>query len=494
MKELLGAEFPDYLASLDEERARSLRVNTGKWRLSEADDSLGDLLTGPVPWVPEGRYYRPDARPGTMPEYAAGLFYLQEASAMTPGSVLPLAENRPPRVLDLCAAPGGKATQIAARLAGRGVLYANDISASRAQTLLRNLERAGAPRIFVTAERPERLAEEYPESFDSVLVDAPCSGEGMFRKDGAMIRDWIAKGPSFYQPLQRKILESAARLTAPGGWLLYSTCTFSREEDEGNIEDFLNAHGEFELRDIPDRPGFSEGFLPGTVRLWPQRVHAEGHFFALMRKKSAPEAAADAGQGETACRGGMAPDHVGEEGSAEGDWEKDFSDWKKKNGGRNKNNGSRRLSSFRGNRRKSTAGGLRVDSVEVPAEFTDMLPDGIPYVRENKVYLLPAGETPRGGLRYLRTGLLLGETRSGRFLPSQALAMAAPRGAFPDRVDLGRDGAVRYLRGETVSTDGADVKGEEGIVLVTMGGFPLGWARRQKNRLRNMLNPGWRQQ
>lgn len=462
MQEMLGTEFPDYLASLTEERTRSLRINTGKWTLAQAQENLGDLLTDPVPWVPEGWYYQNDARPAVWPQYAAGLYYLQEASAMTPGSVLPLREGTGLRVLDLCAAPGGKATQLAARLGARGVLYANDISASRAQTLLKNLERAGAARIFVTAEQPDRLALSYPDYFDSVLVDAPCSGEGMIRKDAGILHDWVQRGPAYYQPLQREILESAASMTAAGGGLLYSTCTFSWEENEGNIEDFLRHHPEFALEDIPMRPGFSAGFLSGTVRLWPQRVHAEGHFLALMRK---------AGQVDRRISVIKAIDQT---------VSSEVPGKKRKHSGRNT-----------GRIRKQEQRGV---VLQIPEEYTSILPDGVPYALDNRVYLLPEGEQPRAGLRYLRTGLLLGEDRHGRFVPSQALAMAASRGSFPSRVDLKQDDTMRYLKGETVRPQEAFMTGTDGIVLVTWNEFPLGWARRQNGSLRNMLNPAWRLQ
>ena len=237
-------EYRRYLDSLTESPAAGLRINTLKWTPEEAEDAL-PFLTGDVPWAYGGKYYAPEARPSRSPAYFAGLYYLQEASAMTPGDLLPVSPGD--RILDLCAAPGGKSTQLAARLAGTGVLYANDISASRAQALLKNLEMAGAARIFVTAETPERLENVFPEYFDGILTDVPCSGEGMFRRNNTMTKDWLLRGPAYYQPIQREILSRAAGMTAPGGYLLYSTCTFSREENEDNIEWFLSEHPGFSL-------------------------------------------------------------------------------------------------------------------------------------------------------------------------------------------------------------------------------------------------------
>ena len=230
----------------------------------------------PVPWTGNGFYYSSEAgdeggvRPSKHPAYYCGLYYLQEPSAMTPAAMLPVKPGD--RVLDLCAAPGGKSTELGARLKGRGMLVSNDISYSRARALLKNLELAGIPNICVTSESPERLAEVWPEFFDKILVDAPCSGEGMFRRDEDMVKDWTAHGPSYYAPIQRQIAVQAVRMLKPGGMLLYSTCTFSRFEDEGNIEYILEHYPQMELctLDLSAVPGAADGIeSPGWYHyLW----------------------------------------------------------------------------------------------------------------------------------------------------------------------------------------------------------------------------------
>lgn len=455
---MLGSEYPDYLASLEEPCALSLRLHTGKWDAEQARDCL-PFLGEPVPWAEGGFYYQDGAQPAKHPAYSAGLYYLQEASAMSPGAVLPVEEGE--RVLDLCAAPGGKATQVAARLGRRGVLYANDISASRAQALRKNLELAGVRNVFITAETPEKLASAYPEYFDRILVDAPCSGEGMFRRDSALVRDWNARGPAYYAPLQAQILGEAVRMLRPGGQLLYSTCTFSREENEDNVERFLAAHPEMTLQTIPARPGFSEGFLPGTVRLWPQRVRGEGHFLALLEK---------AGEKR------RMPQH--------------FAD------GRSLPEAEERKST---KRKKSVSGKYSSSSAALcPPDWEEKLSSvltGRNLVRRDDVlYALPQGESARPGLRYLRTGLRLGSWKRERFAPSQALAMALGRDEYPDRVSFGWEDerVLRYLKGESIDAVGAAVCGEEGWCLVCVDGYPLGWAIRRGIALKNKYDPGWR--
>ena len=229
MKALLGEEYDAYLASFDEERFYGLRVNTLKLSAEEMA-ARGVFSLRPVPWCETGFYYDVAERPAKHPYYHAGLYYLQEPSAMSPAATLPIGEGD--RVLDLCAAPGGKTTQLGARLGGTGLLVANDISAGRAKTLLKNVELAGIRNAIVMSETPERIAERLPHFFDKILVDAPCSGEGMFRKEPDMVKSWDAEMLAFCRSEQAKILEACAPMLKAGGMLLYSTCTFSPEENE----------------------------------------------------------------------------------------------------------------------------------------------------------------------------------------------------------------------------------------------------------------------
>ena len=278
MKILLGKEYEEFLKTYEEPRRYGLRVNTLKISAQEFE-KIAPFPIERLPWIPGGYWYEkcgtePDegmtgkhagpskeegrmAEPSRHPFYYAGLYYLQEPSAMTPASVLPVEPGD--RVLDLCAAPGGKATALAAKLKGKGLLVANDISASRAKALLKNLEVFGVTNAFVTNTVPAKLAGQFPLFFDKILVDAPCSGEGMFRKDAANARAWSPEKVEDCAKIQKGILCAAVAMLRPGGLLLYSTCTFAPEEDEQAAAYLLKKFPEMELCDIPWYEGFSHG-------------------------------------------------------------------------------------------------------------------------------------------------------------------------------------------------------------------------------------------
>ena len=245
MREMLGEEeYAQYIRSYEDERQYGLRVNTLKCSPEELERS-GLFGARRIPWVENGFFYNGDERPARHPYYSAGVYYLQEPSAMTPASRLEVHPGE--RVLDLCAAPGGKATELGAKLQGRGILVANDISNSRAKALLRNLELFGVKNAFVTNELPGKLASCFPEYFDRILVDAPCSGEGMFRKDPAVAKTWDEDRPAYFAKLQRDIVMCASRMLRPGGTMLYSTCTFAKEENEGTVSWLLSKCPELHL-------------------------------------------------------------------------------------------------------------------------------------------------------------------------------------------------------------------------------------------------------
>lgn len=249
----LGSEYEDFLASFDRPLCTGLRRNPLKTGFT---GDLSRFSLSPVPWCPTGFYYDAVSRPGLSPYHAAGLYYLQEPSAMAPAELLDPQPGE--RVLDLCAAPGGKSTQLAGKLRGKGLLVCNEINAKRAKILSGNIERLGISNALVLNEHPKRLEERFAGYFDKILVDAPCSGEGMFRKEEAAVTDWTEDTNAICANRQLEILTSAAAMLRPGGRLVYSTCTFSPVENEGVISDFLWKNPDFSV-EKPDVPFFSPG-------------------------------------------------------------------------------------------------------------------------------------------------------------------------------------------------------------------------------------------
>lgn len=289
MKTQLGDEYDAFAQSLERPRAVALRFNPLKGERTE----LPFVRQG-VPWEPEGFYYDPEARPGLHVYHEAGVYYLQEASAMAPVSLLDPQPGE--KICDLCAAPGGKTTQIAGRMRGEGFLLCNEINPKRAKILSRNIERMAVANALVTNEHPENLAKRFAGFFDRVLVDAPCSGEGMFRKEEAAVTDWSQETVEMCARRQAEILHSAARLVRPGGRLVYSTCTFAPEEDEQAVANFLAAHPEFAPEKV-SAPWFVPG-ENGSHRMWPHKLLGEGHFAAVLRKNGGEETDIPASKGD----------------------------------------------------------------------------------------------------------------------------------------------------------------------------------------------------
>lgn len=421
MRKLLGDEYSDFLLSYDKPSYHGLRINRLKIT-SEDFINLSPFELQNIPYIDNGFIYNDKDNPAKDAYYHAGLYYLQEPSAMLPANRLPICKGD--KVLDLCAAPGGKATELAGKLGRSGLLYANDISASRALALLKNLELASADNIYVTAETPENLAKRLPEFFDKILCDVPCSGEGMFRKDSSLIKSWIDKGPQYYQPIQRGIIDSAYEMLAPGGMLMYSTCTFSEAEDEDNILYFLEKHDDMELVDIEWYEGFSHGTkgLDKCVRVFPHKMIGEGHFLALLKKKAL----------------------------------------------NNVDNTEDRP----------------VDNIADRKKISKQSKDK----KETIEYLLPAMKDNgyRDGIRYIRTGLMLGD--------SQSFAMTLNCDSFKNSISFSHDDirVSKYLKGETIFLeDGEEI--EKGLALVLVDGYALGFVKAdQSMKLKNLYNKGWR--
>ncbi len=455
MKNLLGAEYGAFLASYEEPRRFGLRVNTLKISVEEFIKLVPFHLTK-IPWLENGFYYEKEDDPARHPFYYAGLYYLQEPSAMTPAHILPVTPGD--YVLDLCAAPGGKATALAAKLQGQGLLVANDISASRAKALLKNIEVFGTKNAFVTNAVPAKMAEQFEETFDKILVDAPCSGEGMFRKDIANARAWSLEKVASCAKIQRDITQQAVRMLRPGGWMLYSTCTFAPEENEGTIAYLLEHCPEMELVDIPWQEGFVHGGarwlndslqevkgvsdLQKCVRIFPHRMGGEGHFLALLRK-----------------RGELSGIHTQVQ----------------RKGGRPSREEEKVLCDFF----SDVTMDWKMEQIEV---------------RAGQVYFVPQPPHMMGKLPFLRNGLYLGEIKRGRFEPAQAFAMALRSSEYASILDFDqKDPRVRrYLSGETVEADDMSPARTKGWQLVCVNGYPLGWGKLVNGTLKNKYHPGWR--
>ena len=356
MKHQLGEAYPAFLESLERPRAVALRFNPLKGEAPE----LPFVMNG-VPWEPMGYYYDPEARPGLHPYHEAGVYYLQEASAMAPVALLDPQPGE--RICDLCAAPGGKTTQIVGRMLGEGFLLCNEINPKRAKILSRNIERMGVSNALVTNEHPERLAERFENFFDRVLVDAPCSGEGMFRKEEAAVTDWSQETVEMCARRQGEILHSAAKMVRPGGRLVYSTCTFAPEEDEGAVAAFLESHPEF-TPEVIETPWF-DPVENGGHRMWPHKLLGEGHFAAVLRKN----------EGEADSAGPMPGEKLPKEWTA---FAKDL-------------------------------------NIE--------LPEGKALLFGQNLFWAPKEMPDIRRLKVMRPGLELGEVKKGRFEPAHALAI-----------------------------------------------------------------------
>lgn len=384
MKELLKDEYNKYLSSFNEKPISSIRIN--EYKVKDFLN-ISPFKLKKIPFIHNG-YYTENENLGKHPYYDAGLYYIQEASAMTPAENLPIEEGD--FVLDLCAAPGGKSTELLSKLNGSGLLVANDISSSRCYALAKNIQRMGFDNFFVTSHDAKDLCDFFPEFFDKILVDAPCSGEGMFRKDHALINSWQEKDSSFYPPLQKEILKSALKMLKPGGKLLYSTCTFSVKENEEVIKEVLSE----DIKTIPienDYSDFSKGIgLNDARRLYPFNIQGEGHFLCLLEK-----------------------------------------------------NGERKDNKF-----------YPQNSVKLTAETLGFLKDcrlntNNKHYRliNNELYLVPNINTK--GLRIIVSGLHLGHVKNEHFTPSNALTHHLK--SYKQILNLKDNELNKFLKGETIN-------------------------------------------
>lgn len=452
MKELLEGDYDAYIKSLDEKPYVGIRTNLLKLTKEKLKEIL-DRDFKEIPWVKEGFYFEEEKGVLTTPSlsniekiksisknpyYFAGLYYIQEPSAMTPAMVAGIKPGD--KVLDLCAAPGGKSTQAASYLQGEGLLVSNDFSASRVKALQKNIEVSGIDNVLITNEDPKNLSKVYIEYFDKIIVDAPCSGEGMFRRDSAVFRAYLGRGPEFFTGLQVSILNEAAKMLKPGGTLVYSTCTYSKVEDEGSLSEFLENHPDFKIDKIKPDFGFEESkILPGTIRLFPHKIKGEGHFVARLKKD----------------------DRAVE-----------------KNENKTKDKKKRKLPKL----------------PEELLEFLGKIKRDWDYERifinKDYAYYLPKDALIDKSLHYIRTGLLLGEIKKNRFEPFQALAMNIKFDEWENPLNLSAtdERVIKYLKGETIEADDEYM----GIRLVCVDGFSLGFVKQNKMSCKNKYYQGWR--
>lgn len=476
MQNMLGEEYPAFLESLSGKRYRALRINPLKAEIQEGKEKLPFVLS-PVPWTKNGFYYEEEEQPGKHPYHEAGLYYIQEPSAMAPvpclmeeptsaaaiserqeepisaaaiperqeepvsAAAIPEQQEEPvssERILDLCAAPGGKSTQIAEYMRGRGMLITNEIHPQRAKILSENIERMGISNAIVLNETPESLSKKFIAFFDRILVDAPCSGEGMFRKNDNAGEEWSEENVALCAERQDGILDCAATMLKPGGRLVYSTCTFAPAEDEGSVSRFLEAHPDF--------------YLEKEERLMPHKVKGEGHFLAVLHREG--------GQLSSAATAGT------EKSLALKDC-KEFLDFAK-------------------------------EALTIPAE--ELTAGKILLRFGEQLYLAPAETPSLRGLKVLRPGLHLGTVKKNRFEPSHALALFLKKEQAVQAVNLACDGtAVRkYLEGQTLTIgEGCDVEMADaalpkGWCLVCVDGYSLGWGKAAGAVLKNHYPKGLR--
>ncbi|MGC6175253.1 RsmB/NOP family class I SAM-dependent RNA methyltransferase [Lacrimispora sp. 38-1] len=454
MEGLLGDEYPAFLKSYEEDRALGLRINPLKAEpLEFVQDS--PFLLEPVPWASEGFYYKAGERPGKHPYHEAGVYYIQEPSAM---AVVELLDPKPgEKVLDLCAAPGGKTTHIAGKLKGDGFLLSNEIHPARAKILAQNVERMGISNAVVTNEDSQSLSLKFPEFFDRIVVDAPCSGEGMFRKDEAARLEWSPDHVAVCARRQSEILFHAAGMLKPGGTMVYSTCTFSPEENEQVMEDFLLSHPDFSVVDRGERPGLSRGMalwsntgadeLKKTYRIWPHKSEGEGHFLAVLKRggEAGPE------------RKRSCPSYL-----------KDKSVWKE-------------------------AEGFLKELLVKPEAFTDRKE----YILfGEQLYLLPPEMIDLKGLKVIRPGLHMGTIKKNRFEPSHALALCLKKEDVLQWAEIPSDheDMVKYLKGQTLCAPFSWPArlDQKGWVLIVTDGFSIGFAKLAAGILKNHYPKGLR--
>ena len=449
MKAFLGNEWDDFLYSYDNNRFQALRFNTLKVQSPEERmrilKVLGISSDKRVSWANEAYYFDENVRPGKHPYHEMGLYYIQEPSAMSAAALL--APKPGMRVLDLCAAPGGKSTQLATYLGDSGLLVSNEINTQRSRILSQNIERMGIKNAIVTNEDSFVLASHFPGFFNAIQVDAPCSGEGMFRKLPEAIEQWSMENVAICAARQKEILDNAAVMLKPGGTIVYSTCTFSKEENEDVIEYFLERHPDFTLEEME--------------RFWPHKVDGEGHFVAKLVRR----------------------------GCVDTDLKADRKTKKNKNSK---------------NRKNETKPALTKENMKLLTEFLDetISEDMAAWIKNSRLvmfgeqlYRLPDMEVDIKGLKVQRAGLHIGEFKKQRFEPSHSLALALKLSEAKNVVKLTWDDpqTTGFFNGQSVMlSDEQTAECKKGWALVCVDGYTAGWGKVNGTQVKNHYPKGLR--
>ena len=449
MKAFLGNEWDDFLYSYDNNRFQALRFNTLKVQSPEERMRILKTLKissdKKVSWANEAYYFDENVRPGKHPYHEMGLYYIQEPSAMSAAALL--APKPGMRVLDLCAAPGGKSTQLATYLGDSGLLVSNEINTQRSRILSQNIERMGIKNAIVTNEDSFVLASHFPGFFNAIQVDAPCSGEGMFRKLPEAIEQWSMENVAICAARQKEILDNAAVMLKPGGVIVYSTCTFSKEENEDVIEYFLERHPDFTLEEME--------------RFWPHKVDGEGHFVAKLVRR----------------------------GSVDTNLKADRKTKKNKNSK---------------NRKNETKPALTKENMKLLSEFLDetISEDMAAWIKNSRLvmfgeqlYRLPDMEVDIKGLKVQRAGLHIGEFKKQRFEPSHSLALALKLSEAKNVVKLTWDDpqTTGFFNGQSVMlSDEQTAECKKGWALVCVDGYPAGWGKVNGAQVKNHYPKGLR--
>ena len=449
MKAFLGDEWDDFLYSYDNNRFQALRFNTLKVQSHEEIMRILMVLEissdKRVSWANEAYYFDENVRPGKHPYHEMGLYYIQEPSAMSAAALL--APKPGMRVLDLCAAPGGKSTQLATYLGDSGLLVSNEINTQRSRILSQNIERMGIKNAIVTNEDSFVLASHFPGFFNAIQVDAPCSGEGMFRKLPEAIEQWSMENVAICAARQKEILDNAAVMLKPGGTIVYSTCTFSKEENEDVIEYFLERHTDFTLEEME--------------RFWPHKVDGEGHFVAKLVRR----------------------------GCVDTDLKADRKTKKNKNSK---------------NRKNETKPALTKENMKLLSEFLDetISEDMAAWIKNSRLvmfgeqlYRLPDMEVDIKGLKVQRAGLHIGEFKKQRFEPSHSLALALKLSEAKNVVKLTWDDpqTTGFFNGQSVMlSDEQTAECKKGWALVCVDGYPAGWGKVNGAQVKNHYPKGLR--